>query len=257
MATPDDHAPDDRAPDDHALAAAVAAEAGARLVALRESLAGAAAAEVGTRGDQVSHRFISSALAAARPGEPVLSEEGADDLRRLRAQRVWVVDPLDGTREFGEGRTDWAVHVALVVGGRPVAAAVALPSRGLTLHTGAPPGPLPPHHGPIRLVVSRSRPPAMASAVAARLRAELVVLGSAGAKAMAVVLGEAEAYVHEGGQYEWDSAAPVAVATAAGLHVSRLDGSTLQYNQADPWLPDLLVCRADVAGAILAAVSLR
>jgi 3'(2'), 5'-bisphosphate nucleotidase len=167
---------------------------------------------------------------------------------------VWIVDPLDGTREYGEvPRTDWAVHVALVVDGRPVAGAVALPARGLTLATRPPPPPPPAWHGPPRVVVSRSRPPAEARRMAEALGGELVPCGSAGAKAMAVVLGEAEAYPHSGGQYEWDSAAPVAVAAAAGLHVSRLDGSPLEYNRPDPYLPDLLICRPELAEAVIAA----
>jgi 3'(2'), 5'-bisphosphate nucleotidase len=175
---------------------------------------------------------------------------------RLGAERVWIVDPLDGTREFGEPpRTDWAVHVALVVGGRPVAGAVALPALELVLGTG--PGPvLPPaHDGPPRVIVSRSRPPAAATWLAERLDGELVELGSAGAKAMAVVRGEADIYAHSGGQYEWDSCAPVAVATAAGLHTSRLDGSPLVYNNDDPYLPDLLICRAELAEPALAALA--
>jgi 3'(2'), 5'-bisphosphate nucleotidase len=168
---------------------------------------------------------------------------------------VWIVDPLDGTREFGEPeRDDWAVHVALVVDGRPEAGAVALPARGMTLSTEAPTG-LPSRTGKPRLVVSRTRPPALASLLAEELDGELLPMGSAGAKAMAVVLGEADIYAHSGGQYEWDSAAPVAVAVSAGLHTSRLDGSPLRYNAADPWLPDLLICRPELAGAALAIVA--
>jgi 3'(2'), 5'-bisphosphate nucleotidase len=167
---------------------------------------------------------------------------------------VWIVDPLDGTREFGElPRTDWAVHVALVIDGQPEAGAVALPARDLTLTTRpAPPAP-PPGDGPARVVVSRSRPPVAARRIADALGGDLVPLGSAGAKAMAVVQGDADVYAHAGGQYEWDSAAPVAVARAAGLHTSRLDGSPLAYNQPDPYLPDLLVCRAELADAVIAA----
>jgi 3'(2'), 5'-bisphosphate nucleotidase len=188
------------------------------------------------------------------PGDAVLSEEGADDRARLDAERVWIVDPLDGTREFGEPpRTDWAVHVALVIAGDPVAGAVALPARKVVLSTAAPPtlaGP-----GPtVRLAVSRTRPPAAAALLADALGAELVPMGSAGAKAMAVVLGEADVYAHSGGQYEWDSAAPVAVARAAGLHCSRLDGAPLVYNQPDSWLPDLLICRPELAERVIAAL---
>ena len=169
--------------------------------------------------------------------------------------RVWIVDPLDGTREFGEPpRTDWAVHVALVIGGEPVAGAVALPARGLVLSTASPPR-LPPGVERPRVVVSRTRPPASAQQLVNALDAELVPMGSAGAKAMAVVLGDADIYAHSGGQYEWDSAAPVAVAASAGLHVSRLDGSPLRYNQRDAWLPDLLICRPELAQPVLAALA--
>jgi 3'(2'), 5'-bisphosphate nucleotidase len=193
-------------------------------------------------------------LAEARPDDAVLSEEGVADPARLSARRVWIVDPLDGTREYGEvPRADWAVHVSLAIDGDPVAGAVALPARDLTLATDpAPPAP-PAWGGPPRVLVSRSRPPAEAARVAEALGGELVPLGSAGAKAMAVVLGDADVYAHSGGQYEWDSAAPVAVARAAGLHASRLDGSPLVYNRPDPYLPDLLICRPDLADQVIAA----
>jgi 3'(2'), 5'-bisphosphate nucleotidase len=196
------------------------------------------------------------ALAAARPGDPVLSEEGKLDVARLESSRVWIVDPLDGTREFGEpGRTDWAVHVALIVDGAPVAGAVALPACGLTLATEpAPPAPSPRERRP-RMVVSRSRAPELCYDVAKRIDAEVVPMGSAGAKTIAVVRGEVDVYLHAGGQYEWDSAAPVAVAGACGLHTSRLDGSPLRYNNPDPWLPDLLVCRPELADEVLTAVA--
>jgi 3'(2'), 5'-bisphosphate nucleotidase len=240
---------------DHRTAAEIATEAGKLLVGLRASLheAGAESAELRAAGDQVSHEFIVAALASARPDDAVLSEEGADDQARLSASRVWIVDPLDGTREFGEvGRTDWAVHVALVIGAQVEAAAVALPARELTL-TADPASVLAaPNSGPPRVIVSRTRPPAIAEELARRLDGELVPLGSAGAKAMAVVLGDADVYAHSGGQYEWDSAAPVGVAAAAGLHVSRLDGSPLLYNRPEPWLPDLLICRPELVDAVLA-----
>ncbi len=245
-------------PTDHEIARQVATDAGRLLVELRRS---EVPGDLGDRGDAAAHDFIVEELARLRPGDPVLSEEGAaddgpDGRTRLGAPRVWVVDPLDGTREFRElGRTDWAVHVALVDGqGVPVAGAVALPAEGVTLSTAEPPPAPPVHHGPPRLVVSRSRPPIEASIVARLLGGELVPLGSAGAKAMAVVRGDAEVYLHTGGQYEWDSCAPVAVAAAAGLHVSRADGSPLVYNRPDPWLPDLLVCRTELAPTIVAAV---
>ena len=207
-------------------------------------------------GDRRAHELLVSELAAARPADAVLSEEGADDASRLGAERVWVIDPLDGTREFSEpGRTDWAVHVALVVDERPVAGAVALPGMGLTLSTADPPRLPAERGGPPRMVVSRSRPPEQADAVAAALGADVVPLGSAGAKAMAVVRGTADVYVHAGGQYEWDSCAPAAVAKAAGCFVSRLDGSRLRYNQPDVYLPDLVICRPELAGPVLAALT--
>jgi 3'(2'), 5'-bisphosphate nucleotidase len=198
--------------------------------------------------------LIADAIRAAHPDDAILSEEALDDRARLTVRRVWVVDPLDGTREFLEvGRSDWAVHVALVVDGTPIVGAVALPARALTLGTKSPPNAPPPMRRPPRVVVSRTRPPSSAAAIAGALDADLVRMGSAGAKTAAVVLGDADVYVHAGGQYEWDSAAPVAVAAAAGLHVSRLDGSPLRCNQPDPWLPDLLICRPEIAAAVIAA----
>jgi 3'(2'), 5'-bisphosphate nucleotidase len=242
---------------DHALAARAATEAGHFLVALRAELvaAGLPGPLVGDEGDRRAHHLLVDLLAREAPGDAVLSEEGWDDLRRLDAERVWIVDPVDGTREFGEpGRVDWAVHVALAIDGEAVAGAVALPARQLTLGTGSPP-PFPPAvDEPPRILVSRSRPPTQAQRIQEALGGRLVPLGSAGAKAMAVVLGEADIYAHSGGQYEWDNAAPAAVAAAAGLHVSRLDGSPLRYNRPDPWLPDLLVCRPELAEPVLRAL---
>ncbi|CAN5799346.1 3'(2'),5'-bisphosphate nucleotidase CysQ [soil metagenome] len=254
---------DDQQPDYHQVAGRIAADAGKLLVALRARLVveGVETAVLRAEGDRQSHELIMAALAAARPGDAVLSEEGDRDPARLAADRVWIVDPLDGTREFGEPpRADWAVHVALVVGGTPVAGAVALPAQGLTLIT-SPPPPLPappPSTGRRprpRLVVSRTRPPAAALALGEALGGDLVEMGSAGAKAMAVVLGAADVYAHSGVQYEWDSAAPVAVAAAAGLHTSRLDGSPLVYNSSNPYLPDLLICRPELAQQVIAAVA--
>lgn len=242
--------------DDHDVARSVARRAGELLLGLRRDSTAASEADLGAEGDRRSHDLIVSELAARRPQDHVLSEEAAGDPARLSAARVWIVDPLDGTREYREGRDDWAVHVALVVDGRPVAGAVALPGLGSVLSTGGPPPTTPPRHGPLRVVVSRTRPPAVAEAVGKALDAELVPMGSAGAKAATVIRGETEVYVHAGGQYEWDSAAPVAVAIAAGLHVSRLDGSPLRYNQPNPWLPDLVICRADLAEAVLAVTRL-
>jgi 3'(2'), 5'-bisphosphate nucleotidase len=236
--------------DDHRLAAEVARRAGELLLELR------AAGGDGASGDRRADDLILGLLREARPDDAILSEESKDDPARLDAARVWIVDPLDGTREFGEdGRTDWAVHVALVESGVPTAAAVALPAQGRVLATQPPPSLAPPSGGPVRVLVSRTRPPALATRLAELLDAELVPMGSAGAKTMAVVLGDADVYAHGGGQYEWDSAAPVGVAAAAGCHCSRLDGSPLRYNQPDPYLPDLLVCRPELAERVLDAVS--
>ncbi len=237
---------------DHEVAARLATEAGQLLLVVREELADATAAERKAAGDKRSHDYLIEALARDRPDDAVLSEEGVDDPVRLSAQRVWIVDPLDGTREFSElGREDWAVHVALWQSGALVAGAVALPAQGVTLAT-PDPAPPPAHSGEPRIVVSRTRPPAVALQVRDQLNGALVEMGSAGAKVAAVIQGLADIYVHAGGQYEWDSAAPVAVARAAGLHTSRIDGSPLEYNRADPLLPDLVVCRPEYADAVLA-----
>jgi 3'(2'), 5'-bisphosphate nucleotidase len=240
---------------DHALAAQLATEAGSLLLRVREELADASAQERKSAGDKRSHEFLMAALATRRPGDEVLSEEGVDDPARLTARRVWIVDPLDGTREFSEpGRDDWAVHVALWDGGELVAGAVALPAQGFTLATPEVAAPPPAPHQP-RIVVSRTRPPAIALAVRDALDGVLVEMGSAGAKVASVVQGISDVYVHAGGQYEWDSAAPVAVARAAGLHASRIDGSPLRYNRGDPKLPDLIVCRSEYAEAVLAVTA--
>lgn len=241
--------------DDHELAADLATRAGALLLDVRAEYADADVAERKAAGDRRSHEFLLDALTSARASDAVLSEEGADDPVRLSSERVWIIDPLDGTREFSElDRDDWAVHVALWQGGDLVAGAVALPAQNITLSTlGTPrrPAPLPKP----RVVVSRTRPPAIALQVRDLLDGTLVAMGSAGAKVAAVVKGEADVYVHAGGQYEWDSAAPVAVARAAGLHCSRLDGSALRYNRPDPLLPDLVVCLPEYADAVLKATS--
>jgi 3'(2'), 5'-bisphosphate nucleotidase len=241
---------------DNLVARDVAEAAGRALLALRdEAGVDADPKQLRDEGDRRSHQLIVGMLAELRPEDAVLSEEGADDARRLGFRRVWIVDPLDGTREFGEaGRVDWAVHVALVEDGVPVVAAVALPASGIVFSTD--PAPTLPAltDRPLRMVVSRSRPPAGVAEMARLLGAELLSMGSAGAKTMAVVRGEADAYVHLGGQYEWDSAAPVGVALAAGLRATRADGSPLRYNQPNPWLPDQVVCRAEHQEAVLAAV---
>jgi 3'(2'), 5'-bisphosphate nucleotidase len=237
---------------DDQLARDLAVAAGHRLLDLRA--AGGEPDDLRKAGDRLSHEFLMAELGRLRPGDAVLSEEGRDDPVRLSADRVWIVDPLDGTREFGEtGRADWAVHVALWERGELTAGAVALPARDLVLST-ADPITVPPVASPLRLLVSRSRPPEFVQRLASELGAVLVPLGSAGAKAAAVILGEADAYVHSGGQYEWDSAAPVAVARSAGLHTSRIDGSPLAYNQASPALPDILICQADIAALLLEAI---
>ena len=244
-------------PDDHRDAAAIATEAGQLLVALRATMhaAGADPAELRAEGDRSSHEFIVAALAAAHPDDAVLSEEGVDDAERLLgAERVWIVDPArrhaasSARRDAPTGRctSRWRSTVQIA------AAAVALPARGSPSTRRPPPVLAPPHDGPPRLVVSRTRPPAIAETLAERLGGELVALGSAGAKAMAVVLGDVDVYAHSGGQYEWDSAAPVGVAAAAGLHVSRLDGAPLRYNRPEPYLPDLLICRPELRDAVLA-----
>jgi len=246
--------------EDHALARDLAEEAGRRLIELRAH--GGDPDLLRKAGDRLSHEFLTAELAVRRPGDVVLSEEGADHPARLSARRVWIVDPLDGTREFGEpGRTDWAVHVALWErsAANLTAGAVALPAQDTVLCTLQPPDPtggdeasVTTEH--IRIVVSRSRPPGFVRNISGLIDAELVPLGSAGAKVAAVIGGDADAYVHGGGFYEWDTAAPVAVARAAGFHTSRIDGSPLAYNQADLLMPDILVCRPGLALPLLQAI---
>jgi 3'(2'), 5'-bisphosphate nucleotidase len=241
--------------EDDRLAAELAAEAGRRLMALRA--AGGNPDDLRRDGDRSSHDFLAAELARRRPGDAVLSEEGGDGPGRLSASRVWIVDPLDGTREFGEpGREDWAVHVALWEQGELTAGAVALPAQDKVLSTADPQAlPAGSPSGTLRFVVSRTRPPEFGRRLAEKTGAVLVPLGSAGAKAAAVICGDADAYVHSGGQYEWDSAAPVAVARAVGLHASRIDGSKLLYNQAIPSVPDILICQAALADGLLGAIS--
>lgn len=285
-------------PDDHALAADLAERAGKLLLDLRAK--GGDPKALRDAGDRQSHEFLMAELAKSRPDDAVLSEEGIDDKARLTADRVWIVDPLDGTREFGEpGRTDWAVHVALWArdasgdGGGLIVGAVALPAQNRVLATqctctgdphmtsdrdqdergtgaerpdrwtGSPgrsaglsvgPRPGPGAQRSIRMVVSRSRASDLVKAVAARINAELVPCGSAGAKVASVVLGGSDVYLHSGGFYEWDTAAPVAVARQRGFHVSRIDGSHVMYNQEDPFLPDILVCRPAIGPVLLEAI---
>lgn len=236
------------------LAAHLAETAGRILIQVRDSGLFSAKA-LGKAGDQTANQFLVHALLEQRPDDGLLSEESKDTPERLSKSRVWIIDPVDGTREYGEGRPDWAVHVGLAVDGVATVGAVALPGLdgGVVLTTAAS-GALVAANTPSRMLVSRTRPAAEAVAVAEAVGAELVPMGSAGAKAMAVVRGEADIYLHTGGQYEWDSCAPVAVAQAAGLHVSRVDGSPLRYNHSDPYLPDLLICRPELAERVLALV---
>jgi 3'(2'), 5'-bisphosphate nucleotidase len=242
---------------DAELAAHLAECAGRILLEVRASgvFAGPENAKaLGTAGDQTANQFLIHAIGAQRPDDGLLSEESKDTEERLTKRRVWIIDPVDGTREYGEARTDWAVHVALAVDGVPAIGAVALPGLGEVLRSDAP-CPLPEAPAKLRMVVSRTRPAAEAVAVAEALGAELVPMGSAGAKAMAIIRGEADIYLHSGGQFEWDSCAPAAVAAAHGLHVSRIDGSPLTYNQRDTYMPDLLICRKEHADAVFEALS--
>lgn len=238
---------------DAELCAALATEAGQLLLELQASgrFEGKA---LGVEGDRIANALLCDALRKHRPDDALLSEEEKDCKSRCVESRVWIIDPLDGTREYGEGRTDWAVHVALAVDGVATDGAVALPGLGLTLSS-ANPLALQPANQPLKMLVSRTRPAAEAVAVAEKLGAELLPMGSAGAKAMAVVRGEADIYLHTGGQYEWDNCAPVAVAQAAGLHCSRIDGSPMRYNAANPYLPDLLICRTELAATVLAMIA--
>jgi 3'(2'), 5'-bisphosphate nucleotidase len=234
---------------DAELAAALAEAAGRIALEVRAGgLLGGKA--LGDAGDKTANAFLVRALQELRRDDGLLSEESIDDTRRLDKARVWVVDPLDGSREFGESRADWAVHVALAIDGRPEIGAVALPALGEVLRTDRPIA-IAPAPQRLRMVVSRTRPAKEAMAVATRIGAELVPMGSAGAKTMAVVRGQADIYLHTGGQHEWDSCAPAAVALAHGLHASRIDGSPLLYNQANTYLPDLLICRKEHAEQML------
>ncbi|ATP17767.1 3'(2'),5'-bisphosphate nucleotidase CysQ [Sphingobium yanoikuyae] len=237
------------------LAAHLADTAGRLLLEVRASGLFSAKA-LGKAGDQTANQFLVHALREQRAEDGLLSEEMACDGARLTRSRVWIVDPVDGTREYGEARADWAVHVGLAIDGVPTIGAVALPGheQGIVLRTDQPRA-IPPAPEKLRMVVSRTRPAPQAVAVAEALGAELVPMGSAGAKAMAVILGQADIYLHAGGQYEWDSCAPAAVALAHGLHASRIDGSPLIYNQEDTYMPDLLICRHEHADAVLEALA--
>jgi 3'(2'), 5'-bisphosphate nucleotidase len=246
---------------DAALAAEVAKDAGELLLAVREEIGFYDPYDLGDAGDRRANTLILSRLRDERPDDAVLSEEATDDLSRVQADRVWIVDPVDGTHEFSmPGRTDWAVHVALWQrdngphGGGITDAAVALPARGEVYRTDTVPPPPPRADGPILITASASRPPPVLWWLRDRLDIRLVRIGSAGAKAMAVVRGDVDAYIHAGGQWEWDSAAPAGVVAAAGMHATRLDGSPLIYNRADPYLPDLLMCRAELADVLLEGI---
>lgn len=237
--------------DDAQLAAHLAEVAGQILLQVRRSEVFEGKA-LGKAGDQTANQYLVHALRHLRPGDGLLSEESKDTQDRLGKSRVWIVDPVDGTREYGEARSDWAVHVGLAIDGEATIGAVALPGlgNGVTLRSDRPAASST-YDSPPRLVVSRTRPAKEAVEVAKRLNGELLPMGSAGAKAMAVVRGEAEIYLHSGGQYEWDSCAPVAVARAQGLHCSRIDGSPLLYNRKDTYLPDLLICKPELADDVL------
>ena len=238
---------------DHVFAKNAAEEAGKLLLKIRRDAQNSSIApeEIGSIGDHQSHELLVEMISETYPDDAILSEEGTDNLTRLGKDRVWIIDPLDGTREYCiEGRSDWAVHVALVHAQHPVAAAVSLPSLGQTLSTQEP-STSPTSSGKIKVVCSRTRPVPVAEFISNQLEGELLFMGSAGAKAMAVLTGDADIYAHAGGQYEWDSCAPVAVALAAGAHASRLDGSPLSYNQQNLYVPDLLICRKELANAVL------
>jgi 3'(2'), 5'-bisphosphate nucleotidase len=247
---------------DAALAADLADDAGRLLLAVRHKVGFEHPWLLGDAGDGQANSLLLRRLCAERPGDAILSEEAYDDLTRLRADRVWIVDPLDGTREFSTpGCDDWAVHVALWQrcggpNGAVTDAAVALPAIGELHRSDTVSAPTTAHSGPIRITASSNRPPAVLYRLADRLDIETVRIGSAGAKAMSVVRGDADAYIHAGGQWEWDSAAPAGVILAAGMHASRLDGSELVYNRRDPYLPDLLMCRAELADLLLGAIQL-
>lgn len=246
---------------DAALAADLAEDAGKLLVTVRDEVGFDFPPALGDAGDVRANTLLLRRLRDERPGDAVLSEEAHDDLKRLNADRVWIIDPLDGTREFSmPGRDDWAVHVALWQrngsdpDGTITDAAVALPALGEVFRSDQVASPPYAGVGPIRITASANRPPAVLWRLREKLDIEFIRIGSAGAKAMAVVRGDADAYIHAGGQWEWDSAAPAGVLWAAGLHATRLDGSPLEYNRRDPYLPDLLMCRHEIADLLLDAM---
>lgn len=239
------------------LATVLAQHTGVLLVQHREQLierGNVSVWQLKDSGDMLAHHFLLDAFRALRPADSVLSEEGHDDRTRVHANRVWIVDPLDGTNEYGEGRADWAVHIALWEDNALTAGAVSLPSIDTVFSTDPAPV-VPPKEGhKPRLVTSRNRAPYAAILVAENMDCDAFRLGSAGAKAMSIIMGEADIYVHDGGMHQWDTAAPAAVALAAGLHASRLDGSPLEYNDADTWLPDFFMCRPEYTDEILHSI---
>ncbi len=247
---------------DAALAAELAIDAGKLLLAVRADVGFDYPWMLGDVGDRQANTFLLQRLRVERPNDAVLSEEADDDLARLHADRVWIIDPLDGTNEFSvPGCRDWAVHVALWQrdagpGGAITDAAVALPAIGEVYRSDTVTAGASAHSGPIRITASAHRPPAVLFRLARRLDIQMVRIGSAGAKAMSVVRGDTDAYLHAGGQWEWDSAAPAGVLWAAGMHASRLDGSPLIYNRPNPYLPDLLMCRPELADVLLGAIRL-
>ncbi|MCV7168506.1 3'(2'),5'-bisphosphate nucleotidase CysQ [Mycobacterium manitobense] len=249
---------------DAALAAAVAAEAGELLLGVRDEVGFYDPYYLGDVGDMRANALILDRLRRHRPDDAVLSEEAVDDLSRVQADRVWIVDPVDGTHEFSlPGHDDWAVHIALWQRGAGgpdgglTDAVVALPATGEVFRSDTVTPPPPRREGPIRIAASASRPPAVLWRLREHLDIQPVRIGSAGAKAMAVVRGDVDAYIHAGGQWEWDSAAPAGVVLAAGLHASRLDGSPMIYNRPDPYLPDFVMCRSELADQLLAIIRSR
>jgi len=206
---------------------------------------------LGDAGDALANAWIHAVLHAHRPADAIISEESPEDSDRLTASRVWIIDPLDGTSHYASGSTEWAVHVALTVDGEPTDCAVALPDTDEVFRTDT----VTPPTGPLTgLIATPHYVNYDISWAASRLNLQYLPIGSAGAKAMAVVRGDADAYVHTGGQYEWDNCAPVGVARAAGLHCSRADGSPLVYNRRSIYLPDFVICRQEIADDLLAAL---
>ncbi len=253
---------------DRQLALDVSEKAAQNLLRIRREgfLKGESGRALSDVGDRISEEIIRSMIESERPDDAILSEEQmTEDQRRFYAERVWIIDPLDGSREFGtEANADWAIHVALwnrsqsdtngFHEGKIALSVVTIPATGETYTSFWTQKRDYDIETPIRIVVSNTRAPEWLSDLGAYLNVTLLPRGSAGVKAMEVVAGRADAYVHSGGQYEWDSAAPVGVSLAAGLHASRLDGTPLRYNQPDPYLPDLVICKKTLAPLLLEAI---